>query len=193
MLVREAMTHEAVTVPPQVTTSAALRLLDAHQITSVPVVEDGTLVGIVSEADLLRDLVPADPRTRLGPTELPESSPRRTVRDVMTTQVLTIGPNDDVAVAVETLTTTGAKALPVVDGPAVVGMISRRDVVHLLARADERVEAEIDELFRLDGVQWSVEVRDGQATISGPEGEHERRLAEALARSVPGVVAVQVL
>lgn len=192
MLVREAMTRGTITVTPEVTTTAALRLLDVHEITSMPVVEDGVLVGIVSEADLVRDLVPSDPRARLRPTEVPDSSVRRTVGEVMTRQVLTVGENDDVARALEVLTTTGAKAMPVVEGAVVIGMLSRRDVVHLLARTDERLEAEIDELFRLDGLPWSAEVVDGRATVTGPDGAHEQRLATALAGSVPGVVAVHV-
>jgi CBS domain-containing protein len=192
MLVREAMTHNVVTVTPETTVNAALRMLDGHQITSMPVVSEEKLVGIVSEADLLRDAVPPDARARLVPNEMPTHPPVRTVEDVMTANVLAVREADDVSRAVEVLTNTAIKALPVLAGSSVVGMLSRRDVVHLLARTDQRIEGEIDELFRLDGVDWAVQVEEGQATITGPDGDRERRLATALASTVPGVVAVKV-
>lgn len=193
MLVKEVMTAPAVTVTPDTSVRDALRLLDAHTITSLPVLDaEGTVVGVVSEADLVREAVLRDPRARLRPVAVAEAPPAATVAEVMTNHPVTVTENADLADAVELLTSTAVKSLPVVAHGMVVGVLSRRDVVHLLARDDDRIEAEVSELFRSDGFDWLADVRDGAVTVSGPTNDAERRLATVLAGTVAGVVAVRV-
>lgn len=194
MLVGEVMTPDPVTVRAGTGVKAAIRLLDENDVTSLPVVdEDGCVCGVVSEADLIRDLVRPDQRLHvLTVAEL--QPPPRYVDEVMTTHAITVRPDTDLVEAVELVTSTGIKCLPVIDerGHA-VGVVSRRDVVRMLARADETLEQEVDALFVAAGARdWLVEVRDGIAEISGPATPRERTLAKALARTVPGVVAVNV-
>ena len=168
MLVREMMTHEPVTVRPDTPTKVALRMLDEHAITSMPVVQDGRIVGVVSEADLLRDAVPHDSRTHLLPTEDDASrqAPSSCVLDVMNRHPVTVKPNSDVADAVDLMTTTAVKSVPVVDrAERVVGVLSRRDVVHLLARGDDLISQELDALNSSLGVDWLVDVHDGVVTV----------------------------
>ena len=192
MLVRDVMTTQVVTMRPETSVHEAIRLLDASSITAAPVVEHGDrVVGVVSEADLLRDAVPQDNRTGMVPHEVPRQAAARTVAEVMTTHPVTLKSTDDLAVAVELLTSTAIKSAPVVDDDRLVGVLSRRDVVHLLARDDERIESEVSELLRADGTDWVAEVRDGVVTVKGPSTEAERRVADVLAASVPGVVAVR--
>ena len=58
MLVRELMTVDPVTVRPDTPVKAALTLLDERNVTTLPVVTpSGRIAGVVSEADLIRDLV----------------------------------------------------------------------------------------------------------------------------------------
>lgn len=193
MWVREAMTSPVVTVTEDMSVRAALKLLDRHRVTSLPVVDDaGRVVGIVSEADLVRDAVLRDQRKRIIPQDVTDTPPPRRVGDVMTAHPVTVTGTDDLADAVELLTTTTVKSLPVLEEGHVVGVLSRRDVVHLLAREDERIEADVVELFRAEDVDWLVDVDEGLVRISGPADEPERRLARALAGSVTGVVAVRV-
>ncbi len=118
MLVREVMTTGPVTVRPEATTKVALRMLDGHAITSMPVVQNGRIVGVVSEADLLRDAVPRDGRTHLLPTEDDASrqAPASCVLDVMNHHPLTVDANLDLADAVDLMTSTAVKSVPVVDG-----------------------------------------------------------------------------
>jgi CBS domain-containing protein len=192
MLVRDVMTTAVVSVTPDATVREALRLLDRHSITSLPVVgADGRLEGVVSEADLLRESVPQDARSRLLPVDVPRDVPAHTVGEVMTTHPVTLSPNDDLAVAVDLLTSTAVKSAPVVDDGTLAGVLSRRDVVHLLARDDERIEAEVEALFVADGTDWVAEVEDGVVTVTGPATDSEQRVADALAMSVRGVVAVR--
>lgn len=192
MLVRDVMTTRVVTLRPGTTVHDALRVLDARAITAAPVVDaDGRVVGVVSEADLLRDAVPADNRTGMVPHEVPRSPVARAVAEVMTTHPVTLRPADDLAVAVDLLTSTAIKSAPVVDEERLVGVLSRSDVVHLLARDDERIEAEVSDLLRADGTDWLAEVWDGVVTVKGPSTEAERRVADVLAASVRGVLAVR--
>jgi CBS domain-containing protein len=197
MLVREVMTRVPLTVREDTPVKTALRLLDEHSITSLPVVhEDGRIVGVVSEADLVRDAVPHDGRTHLLPTEADASPlPMATcVVDVMTRHPLTVEGNVDLAVAVDLMTSTSVKSVPVVDGAdRVVGMLSRRDVVHVLARRDYLISRELGALNASLGFDWIVDLHDGAVTIDGPLGDEERALARTVAATVPGVISVTIL
>ena len=196
MLVREVMTTGAVTVRPDTPTKVALRMLDGHAITSMPVVQDGRIVGVVSEADLLRNTVPRDGRTHLLPIEDDASreAPSSCVLDVMTHHPLTVDATLDLADAVDLMTSTAVKSVPVVDrAERVVGMLSRRDVVHLLARSDDLISQDLDTLNTSLGVDWLVDVRDGVVTVQGPVGDKERALARTAAATIPGVRSVSVL
>jgi CBS domain-containing protein len=196
MLVREAMSTEPVTVRPDTPTKVALRMLDERAITSMPVVQDGRIVGVVSEADLLRDVLPRDGRTHLLPLQddVPRQAPSAWVFDVMNRHPLTVDANLDLADAVDLMTSTAVKSVPVVDrAERVVGMLSRRDVVHLLARDDDLISRELDALNTSLGVDWLVDVLDGAVTVDGPLGAKERALAVTAATTVPGVLSVTVL
>lgn len=195
MLVRELMTTHAVTVKPGTSMKAALRLLSDHDITAMPVVNGtGHLLGIVSEADLIRDLLPEDPRVHMTPHGASLSPEAVVVGDVMTPHAITVNPDTDLELAVELMTSTSVKSLPVVDDHhRVVGMLSRHDVVRVLARADESLARDVHVMFAAsDRQDWLVEVHDGVAHVTGPSTASEERLAEALAGAVAGVVAVEV-
>lgn len=191
MLVRDVMTQPAITVSAKASVKDGLRLLDRHRVTAMPVVAgDGHLLGIVSEADLLQDAVRHDERTTLIPHEHTHSLPR-SVEEVMSTLSLTVSPDSDLSDAVELMTSTAAKSLPVVEGGRVVGVVSRSDIVHLLARNDEKICAEIDELLRSAGLEYQVDVEDGHCVLEGPSEPHHRRVAEVVAGSVQGVLSVR--
>jgi CBS domain-containing protein len=191
VLVREVMTHEPVTVRTFTTVKQALRVLAEHRVTVLPVLSGGRVVGVVSEADLVRDLLSPDPRAHeIPPHESPDRP--RVVEEVMSTHVLATSPEADLAEAVDLLTSTSAKCLPVLDPhDRLLGVLSRSDVVRLLARDDERIEAEVDELLRSSGlVGWLVEVHDGEVTLEGPENTPDAQVARLLAGTVPGALEV---
>src|SRR4051794_15695430 len=158
MLVHEVMTSPAVTVVPRTSLKQAMGLLDAHQITAMPVIDDaGTLLGVVSEADVLRETIPPDRRVHERLVEITAPPVHLAVTDVMTHLAITVSPDDDVSQAVELLVDTQVKSLPVVRLGRVIGMISRRDIIAVLARRDELIEAEVDEGLRRAGVECSVD------------------------------------
>lgn len=195
MLVREVMSTEPVTTQPDTTVKEALRLLDECDVTTLPVVtRSGRTVGVVSEADLIRDQIAPDPRLSdlpRDPTPLPRA---HYVDDVMSAHPVTVRPETDLATAIDLMTSTSVKSLPVVDEhDRVVGVLSRRDVVKVLARSDDLIESELDALIVSIGVRdWLVEVHDGVAEIDGPADRSERTVATVLASAVPGVVEVRV-
>ena len=194
MIVKDLMTTDPVSVHVHTKVKAALALLDENDITTLPVVgPDGRLCGVVSEADLIRELVDRDPRLMIPPGEHSIDRPR-CVGDVMSTHAITVHEETDLAVAVELATSTAVKTLPVVDEhDRLVGILSRRDVVRMLARSDDLLEQEVDALLVSAGMQnCLVDVQDGVAEITGATDHHERILATVLARAVAGVVEVHV-
>jgi CBS domain-containing protein len=195
MLVREVMTSRAVTVTRDTSVKEALALLERHRITAAPVLDAaGRIEGMVSEADLIRELLHPDQRTHERPTPSEWHDLPRVVGDVMTTHPVTVAPETDVAAAVELMTSLGIKSVPVVDRHhRVSGMLSRSDVVRVLARSDDEIESRVDAVLAEVGLtDWLVTVTDGEVQLSGPEGSSQQRTARAVAESVPGVVSVQV-
>lgn len=139
MLVRDVMTMGPFTVTRETTVKEALTVLADGGISALPVVSpSGRLHGIVSEADLIAETVPRDPRSQVRPIVDEPLHPAHRVDEVCTRSVVTIRPDDDVATAVELMASTGAKSLPVVDEERrLVGIVSRSDVVAALARSDD--------------------------------------------------------
>lgn len=191
MLVREVMTCPAITVLQSATVKDAIQLLERHSIAAMPVVDDsGHLVGVVSEADVIREMVVPDQRAHERPVHLTAPPLHLQVADIMSNLPLTVAGETELAQAAELMTSTVVKSLPVVDHEAVVGVISRRDIIRLLSREDPRIEAEIDELLRQAGLDWLVDVTDGVAVLDGPSNDRERELARALVCTVSGVIGV---
>jgi CBS-domain-containing membrane protein len=195
MLVRDVMSRPAVTVRAGASLKEATTLLDARSLTTLPVVDsEGRVLGIVSEADLISGMVPRDSRLHLVPVaDETHTLPPATVGEVMNLHPMTVEEDTDLAEATDLMTTTGVKSLPVLDRRGrISGVVSRRDVIHLLARPDTQIEAELDDVFRRLDRDWLVEVRDGIAHVTGPAGAGEHSMATTLAESVAGVTGVIV-
>lgn len=192
MLVHEVMTTEPATVSPHATIKTALGLLAEQRLTALPVVSDsGEVIGVVSEADLIRELVSHEPGSQEDPRAVTRSR-SSTVDQVMSNHPVTVLPDADLVQAVDLLTSTTVKSLPVVDRHGrLAGVLSRSDVVRLLSRADYDIEREVDELLRSTGLEgWLVEVQDGFVQLLGPEQSTDSLLVRLLAETVPGVIDV---
>ena len=194
MLVGELMTRSVVTTSPETSIRDAIRRLNRHNITAMPVLDDDNrLVGIVSEADLLRDAVVDDPRSSARPRETWVEPPPSTVADVMSQHVVSVAENADVAYAARLMLETGVKSIPVVHEDLVVGMVSRRDLIHALATTDDRIKQQMESLLlEAELPEWKVSVDDGNVVLAGPDDARDAKVAETLARTVPGVTAVRV-
>ena len=96
----------------------ALKAMAEHNIGALPVVDAGRLVGILSERDYARKVV------LLG-----KSSPETIVRDIMTGQVTSIGPDQTTGDCMNLMSNGRFRHLPVVDGGKLVGVVSIGDLV----------------------------------------------------------------
>lgn len=197
MLVHEVMTTPVVTVPHTASIRQAIRHLYEHNITAAPVVDDeGRMVGIVSEMDLLRREFDTDPRTFVRPVATPQAPPPRRVTEVMKTQVRTAHETSDVAELAEMMIATGIKSVPVLHGDTLVGMVSRRDLLRVLAHSDARIRDDVRtaiETLLPDSTGWDVSVKDGDVRLRSGTGGPADKVAEVIAQTVPGVSRVTIV
>ncbi len=193
MRAEDIMTTDVITTVPEASVLEATRLVVQHRVAALPVLDDdGDLVGIVSELDLLRHRVLPDPTAHLLPAPAAGGPVPRTVEDVMTAAVHAVPLGTDAADIAEVLARTGVRSLPVVRGPHVVGMIGRRDLLRRLVRPDIEVATGVvralGEQQRSIG-RWEVEVVDGEVQLSGGPPE-QADVAGAVASTVTGVARV---
>jgi acetoin utilization protein AcuB len=129
VLVRHVMTSDPFTMSPNRTCHEALVEFRRRKIRRAPVVENGRLIGIISERDLLRVL----PGTcGQASTLAGEDGIRIPVRNIMTTQVATLVPNDHLAQAAGLMLTKRIGGVPVVHEGRLKGIITESDVFRAL-------------------------------------------------------------
>src|SRR5215831_16729583 len=197
MRAKDAMTSPAITVTPDTHCKDAAALMVRHRISALPVVDaSGKLVGLVSEADLLPLEATPDPRSQARPLPARTTPLPRTVADVMTAEVYTVDEDTDLGVVAQRMLEANVKRFPVLHGDRVVGVVSRHDLVKVIARDDEEVASGVRTALVEEGVRLTslgVSVRDGVVQLAGGGDRQTLRLAEILARSVPGVLDVRVV
>ncbi len=189
MLVREIMTSPAHRVYEGASLEAALQVLVTARVTSLPVVDGGgRVVGIISEADVLREHLAADPRAHIR-QEPPESGPLpTTVGQVMTAHPHTVREESDVAELAQTFAEKSWKSVPVVRGDVLLGVVSRSDVIRAMARPDSEIAAEVSQAFAEIGQHaWQADVIDRVVHITGTASDRERAAATSIAQSILGV------
>jgi nucleotide-binding universal stress UspA family protein len=142
----DVMTKDVIAVRADTPLQEIARLLKEHRIGGAPVIDSkGEVIGIVSDCDLflkqkrVRRLgihAPAIFDQFIEPeniVEIYEKARRLTAADVMTKAVATVDPQDEVGQAAETMMRDGLRRVPVTHDGKLVGIISRSDVIHLLA------------------------------------------------------------
>ena len=113
--VRDIMTSEVTTVSPETPVENAARMLFSQSISGMPVIDgDSKLVGVVTEFDII-------------------AKEGATVGDIMTTDVVTVSEDTDAETVAQILTSRRVRRVPVVQDGAVVGIVSRSDLVRLFA------------------------------------------------------------
>lgn len=212
MKVRDVMTRKVTSVPPDTPVLAVARLLADRGISAVPVTDSwGMLLGIVSEADLIR---------RLSTSDAPEPGFLRalfydrdraarqyaavhgaTAGEIMTREVVTVTEEVTVEHAAALIETHHVRRLPVVQDGMLVGILSRADLLRaLLAPAAETsdeairttVAAEIAKLPWADAPYVFFDVAGGAVTLYGfCHSPAVRRGLVAIAAGVPGVTRVE--
>ncbi len=202
MKVRELMTTEVVSIGPEQALKEAARLMVDSGVSGVPVVDDDArLIGIITEADfvageagrradqragLLRLLLN---RQTIGDEEL-------TVADVMTPDVIIVGPDADHTEAARLMDREAVKRLIVTDDQRVVGIVSRADIMRAFTRSDSEIVSEVKdrvmrEILWIDPARVRVESADGNVVLDGQlENRSDANLLLELTRRLDGVASV---
>jgi len=130
----EAKAPEVFAIGPNAPVLDAIKLMADKRIGALLVMDAGRLVGIVSERDYARKVVLQGRSSKATP-----------VRDIMTAEVMTVGLNDSADRCMQLVTDRRIRHLPVLDGDAVLGVVSIGDLVKAVIE-DEQLE--LDQLQR---------------------------------------------
>ena len=210
MKVGDVMTRKVVTVPPDTPALVVARLLADRGISAVPVTDRWSmLLGIVSEADLIRRLATEDTPGRIGLLRSMfydrDAAAARyarahgaTAQDIMTTDVVTATESMTVEHAAHLIDEHRVRRLPVVHDGTLLGILSRADLLRALlappaadmsdAAIQAAVRAELARLPWADAPHVFFDVRDGEVTLYGfCESPAVRQGLHAIAAAVPGV------
>ena len=205
LTVRDIMTTNVVTVRAGASFKEIAMRLREHRVSAFPVLdEDGTVIGVVSEADLLpKEALPEDDALEGGRTGIlrqraQEKARAVTAADLMSRPAVTVGPEDSVEHAARLMYARGVKRVPVTDAAGrLVGIVSRADVLSVFGRTDEEIREQIvaeviGGEFGADPGRFGVTVTDGIVTMTGRPGSVSLgRDLLARVRHVQGVVAVR--
>ncbi|MFJ5993244.1 CBS domain-containing protein [Lentzea sp. NPDC092896] len=196
MRTRDVMTTDVVVVEAGTPARDAAQLLAERGFTALPVVDTfGALIGMVDEADLLQDRLPQDPRSLVhGEPVEARKSPAAVVDQVMTKEPVVASPNTDLAEVAGLMLEHNVRSVPVVREGHLAGIVTRRDVLRSITRADWVVEAEIhNRLGMVGGAQrWQVAVSGGRVSIVDKgNSATERHVVDVLVRAVAGVTDVE--
>jgi CBS domain-containing protein len=200
--IAKVMTREVITVAPRTPLKEVARILVEQRISGLPVIDDdGTVLGVVSEADILekeRARANGNMVTRLLDVGDRAKHDARDAADAMTTPPITIRPQRSVAEAAALMLERGVNRLPVIDDHGrLVGIVTRADLVRAFVRPDSQIEAEIrsDVILRTlwnSPDKFHVDVMSGEVTIEGEVSDAESAaLLERFVERVPGVVGIR--
>ena len=203
-LVKDVMTNRVVAVRKNAPFKDIAVLLTRYRVSAFPVLDDdGTVIGVVSEADLLckEALTAAMGGRAARPGPYHDDFARAaavTAADLMTTPPVTTTPGEPVSGAARLMYNAGVKRLPVVsENGHLVGIISRADVLSVYSRPDDEIGQEITKNvilmeFLSDPGCFTVTVKDGIVTLEGrPETVRQGRDILAGIWRVEGVVSVR--
>lgn len=220
MKVADVMSRNPLSVTPNTTIVEVGRVMLQHRISGLPITdENGKIIGVVTEGDLLRRAETGTERHRarwlellLGPGRMAADyvdAHARKVGEVMTNDVVVVAPSDDLAAVVRQMEKHRIKRLPVVENDRLVGIVSRADLVRALVdeltqAASARVAPTSDEDIKsaittvIDKEPWGprstieVVIKDGVVHLHGTViDERERRAVVVAAENAPGVKAVE--
>jgi CBS domain-containing protein len=204
-LVRDIMTTRVFWVRKDTSFRQMASALRERRVSAYPVLDDdGTVIGVVSEADMLaKEALNSEPEgmpgmiTGILRRKEQEKARGVTAGDLMTSPAITVAPDDTVEHAARLMHTRRVKRLPVTDASGhLVGIVSRADVLAVFDRTDEEIRAEISAMvlneFPMDPKTFTVTVNDGVVTLAGtPQSRQVGREILDRAAHVQGVVAVR--
>src|SRR5215471_2367251 len=207
MKAADVMVSAVISVRPNARVEEVASILLANRISAVPVIdEQGELLGIVSEGDLMRRAEAGTDRSRswwLGAEYVKSHSHK--VCHVMTRSVITATPETSLSEIATLLERNRIKRVPIVQNGKVVGIVSRANLLQALAgmptknaatasASDSQIRDEV--LSRLNGELWrpsmlNVTVRDGTVDLWGfVASDDEKKATRIAVESIPGVKTI---
>ncbi|GGE52475.1 histidine kinase [Agaricicola taiwanensis] len=212
----DVMMHAAVTASSDTSIHEVAGLIYTHGMSCVPVIDGtGRVIGIVSEGDLIGHAEVAGERQLswwqrfvAGPSVLAHQYAKThgiTAADVMTTDVITVSETTTIAETARLLDEHHIKSVPVVRDDKMVGIVTRANLIKLLAAAEEAEPVSVadaiisERLHDVLGEQpWAnlaaknIVVQDGVVHLFGiVASDEERHAVRVAAGNVAGVKAVQ--
>jgi CBS domain-containing protein len=185
------------------------RLLAAHRISGLPVVDDDDkVIGVLSETDLMMHQAttpdPYAPKHRTGLAALTPAARRqsakgtaRTAGRLMTEPPVTVHAEDPIVQAARTMAQRHVERLPVVDeDDRLVGIVTRRDLLQVFLRPDVEIRKTVVDEVLVNALWLSprsveVSVTEGVVTLIGQmERKSEKEIALSMTRRIDGVVDV---
>jgi acetoin utilization protein AcuB len=125
MRIRDIMTWDVVTVSSDTPIMEARKIMNAHNVRRLPVVDKGKLMGMISRDGITR--ASPSPATSLSVWEINYLVAKMTVKDIMSKALVTVTPDTTVESAVSLAQTKGVGALPVLEDGALVGIVTTDD------------------------------------------------------------------
>lgn len=202
MLVADVMTTDLITVGPEASVKDAANLMLESGVSGLPVVSDGKMVGIITEADFVERAASRDQASRDRLLEVlfnrgaGSIGSAKLVCDVMTTSLVTAVPGMRLARAARLMVDTGVKRLPVVDDGRLVGIVSRHDVMRVFARSDEEISKDFaalldQRLLPITPGDVTAEVLSGIVTLRGTvDARADAQLLAGVVAGIDGVLRV---
>lgn len=215
MKARDVMVSPVITTSPHASVQDVAKTLIQHRISALPVLDHtGKLVGMISEGDLLHRVESNTERRRPWWLDALASSDThalnyakshaRRVSDLMTKNVITAAPDTPLYEIAAMLERHSIKRVPIVERGQLVGILSRANIVQVLATAGRKLEIELSDtairnniVANLNALPWAktnllnVTVAGGVADIWGiARSDAERKAIRIAAENTAGVRAV---
>ncbi|HEX5403319.1 MAG TPA: CBS domain-containing protein [Pseudonocardiaceae bacterium] len=160
------MSTPVIAATPGTTVKEVAAVLASHGFTALPVVDGDRLVGIITEADVIRDRLPVDARNRHQDGDTVDR-PGMLVADVMTSPVTAVSATADVVDVTTTMLDRGIRSMPVVDGYRVIGVVTRRDLVRVIGHDYQAITTDVRHLLSheaptVSGHEWISLTKEGK-------------------------------
>jgi CBS domain-containing protein len=216
MKASDVMIRDVITVRRETSVTNAIRLMLDNNVSGLPVLDNGKVIGILTEGDLLRRSETGTERHRprwleilIGPGRMAGEYVRshgRKVEEIMTTDLVSVAGDTPLDEVVGLMERRRIKRVPVIEGEVLVGVVSRLDLLRALLcaieaqhtehRGDDDIREQI--VAELAKAAWvprdglSISVKDGVVDLNGVIlDEKEREALRVVAENVPGVRSVE--
>ena len=207
VVAREIMTSPVITATPETPFREIAMLMLHHRVSGLPVVDDsGRLLGIISEADLIRkeeQPLPQPPIVGWHGRSLwlerlvdrHQKATGMTARDLMTENVVTATEETKAHELAHLMLARGVNRIPIVREGRVVGIVTRADILRVFVRTDAALAADITQALLqdlwIDPSGLAITCTNGVVAIAGQVDRHsDKEFIIKWVKSIDGVVGL---